>query len=353
MWPDQHGRYIARSQIPGNELRKGPDDITFVTHLSRDRALYLARLCSMWDGPISASILLKEGAEPLAVQDITALEGGSTCGGRLTLTAVQAGKWHYYQPNKMRNVALGEVRTTYAFVVDVDFVPSSDLRHRFLRSLSAGYWPMEHKVAIVVPAFDYNEKGLVSRSSVPREKKQLRDLFKQKLVDNFERQQYPSGHYPTDSDRWFDPVQTKPYEVSYGYGYEPYLITKRPFVAFDERFVGYGQNKVSRVFEMAIMRYRFFVHSDIFLFHKDLPGTHPKETARDRAAQANEAAGLRKDWTVGWSCWHNFLVDLEKHYGTVNMDYICKEPFWVSEYIYPRLHSERGLSCYVDDGIHT
>lgn len=51
------------------------------------------------------------------------------------------------------------------------------------------------------------------------------------------------GHKPTDYKQWFH--ATAPYPIHYQNGYEPYLlIDRRLMPLYDERFRGYGYDKV-------------------------------------------------------------------------------------------------------------
>lgn len=53
-----------------------------------------------------------------------------------------------------------------------------------------------------------------------------------------------AGHGPTNYKQWFN--ATAPYKISYAVGYEPYLlISRRLMPLYDERFRGYGFDKVS------------------------------------------------------------------------------------------------------------
>lgn len=60
---------------------------------------------------------------------------------------------------------------------------------------------------------------------------------------------FPAGHSPTNFDKWFDSEQG--YQVSYSDFYEPYVVAAKSRIPhYDERFRGYGMNKV-RVYREA------------------------------------------------------------------------------------------------------
>ncbi len=63
------------------------------------------------------------------------------------------------------------------------------------------------------------------------------------VVVPFASQVWPQGHRATDFDRWKG--ADEPYGIAYEEGFEPFVIMNRLLVpAFDERFEGYGRNKV-------------------------------------------------------------------------------------------------------------
>lgn len=54
-----------------------------------------------------------------------------------------------------------------------------------------------------------------------------------------------AGHKPTNYKQWFH--ATAPYPIQYTNGYEPYLlISRRLMPLYDERFRGYGYDKVCK-----------------------------------------------------------------------------------------------------------
>jgi hypothetical protein len=58
------------------------------------------------------------------------------------------------------------------------------------------------------------------------------------------------AHRPTDYKQWYR-TQQDMYRVEYDYMYEPYLLIHRNLpVRYDERFVGYGNDKTSYTFEL-------------------------------------------------------------------------------------------------------
>jgi hypothetical protein len=50
--------------------------------------------------------------------------------------------------------------------------------------------------------------------------------IRNRKVQAFQQKNYPSGHYATNTKRWLE--ADRPYEVRYRFGYEPFLLLKRP-----------------------------------------------------------------------------------------------------------------------------
>lgn len=56
------------------------------------------------------------------------------------------------------------------------------------------------------------------------------------------------------------------YTVDYVEGFEPYVVAEKSSVpAYDERFRGYGMNKISHLYEMAKKGFEFVVVPNVFV----------------------------------------------------------------------------------------
>jgi Glycosyl-transferase for dystroglycan len=78
------------------------------------------------------------------------------------------------------------------------------------------------------------------------------------------------GHNSSDYARYFQAAPGQVYRVlAYQHAYEPYVVFKREGPPWcDERFIGYGGNKASCLYEMYLSGIAFFVLSDDFLIHQ-------------------------------------------------------------------------------------
>lgn len=59
---------------------------------------------------------------------------------------------------------------------------------------------------------------------------------------------WPKGHAPTNYAKWR--TATTPYKVEWEPDFEPYVVIRRDCPEYDQRFVGFGWNKVSHVMEL-------------------------------------------------------------------------------------------------------
>lgn len=81
---------------------------------------------------------------------------------------------------------------------------------------------------------------------------------------------WEGGHNSSDYDRYFRAFPGDVYRVhEYQHAYEPYVIFKSEGPPWcDERFIGYGGNKASCLYEMFLAGISFYVLSDDFLIHQ-------------------------------------------------------------------------------------
>ena len=98
------------------------------------------------------------------------------------------------------------------------------------------------------------------------EKPALLDLVDKGLAQPFQSIKWPAGHAPTNFSRWR--TSSQPYSVEWAPNYEPYVVVKKENLpSFDERFVGFGWNKVSFIMQLDAKNYKFFVHPSAFVMH--------------------------------------------------------------------------------------
>ena len=194
-----------------------------------------------------------------------------------------------YPINALRNLALfaAPSQVSLVFLVDVDFVPSLDL-YGYLNEHKTSMLTrcLQDRLAWVVPAFEYNtdrhnehidkcaKVGDVDgggggggirqipfvghTDSLPSTQSALSEAVRNGRASGFHMAHFPQGHGATDFDRWFREIT--PYNISYQDHYEPYVVMHRQHVpAYDERFRGYGMNKVAHLFHCHSLGVQFAV----------------------------------------------------------------------------------------------
>ncbi|KAN0029252.1 hypothetical protein ACTFIV_011135 [Dictyostelium citrinum] len=118
------------------------------------------------------------------------------------------------------------------------------------------------KVAFVIPSFSSN----IPPKQHPNNKMDMIDLVKNNKIQPSNSNVCKKCHSPTNFDKWMDAVE--PYEVEYKWIFEPYLVFNRTQnIPFDERLKGYGFDKNSHAFSMAVEGFHFVVLPDSFIIH--------------------------------------------------------------------------------------
>ena len=150
-----------------------PFDLTVVTQTDAGRLAYVAECARRWDGPLAAAVYVDANgtasdglARVLSVAGLLGTSHGPgrgpwpahALGGHVTLVPVQprppkrnASAAAAYPINKLRNAAIGAVRTSHFLMLDADLWPSAELRS----ALAAVHRTLlgRKRVALVVPAF--------------------------------------------------------------------------------------------------------------------------------------------------------------------------------------------------------
>ena len=266
--------------------------VTLVTQCSMDRLPRLQeQVLALGNAPISAAIYVPYDAAPLcaatsnddqaervrqqqqeALADIRRLHSDlASKGSRRVSIAILFGNMpsdneydNMYPINNLRNLALRGATTELVFLVDVDFVPSPGLA-RLCAGQELSHYNSCHQLCkggavLVVPAFEVDSKI----RDLPKTPAEMMALCGQQRAEGFHVSSFPKGHTPTDFERWFE--SREPYNVEYEEMFEPYIICERETVPrYDERFRGYGMNKISHLHEVAATGVQFVVLPIVFV----------------------------------------------------------------------------------------
>lgn len=301
---------------------------TLVTQCSLDRLDRLVAQATHWPGTLAAAVLAFDGAsgEPIrigaarrrvraAVERIAATTRVGPV--RVALfdeerlgSADAAGLLRLYPINALRNAALDQATgTELVLSLDVDFLPSAGLHafidggHAALRRLC-----LEERRLLVLPAFEScgaecDAAGLAvggKRALVAAVASGAARVF---ASDGRCGSDFPQGHRATDTARWLR--SDGGYAAVHEEGYEPFVIAARRLAPlYDERFRGFGRNKILQLWEAArVGGFGFEVLPDHFVVHARHGPSFAQEAvlgARD-PAQGRGEGGARVEGASGAS----------------------------------------------------
>ncbi|XP_074660287.1 xylosyl- and glucuronyltransferase LARGE1-like isoform X2 [Tubulanus polymorphus] len=279
------------------------DDVTLVTQLSMDRLQMIESICEHWEGPISVALYMSDAE---AQQFLRYAQGS------LILMQRRNVGYHivykdglFYPVNYLRNVALKQVQTPYVFLLDVDFLPMFNMYNYVRKAVSMINIATEKK-ALVVPAFETQRYKL----DFPKSKAELISMLDMGTIVTFRYHVWPKGHAPTNFAKWR--TATMPYSVAWQPDFEPYVIVPKDVPLYDQRFVGFGWNKVSHIVELDAKGYEFVVLPNAFIIH--MPHAPSFDIAKYRASKLyKRCLKILKD---------EFQRDLSKKYGLKALKYL-------------------------------
>ena len=233
-------------------------ETTLVTQLSLDRLRTFHMLISQWDGPISISMY---GTDFDMWQFSQYVESYNILKNRKNMAIhIVYKQGNFYPVNYLRNIALNAVSTPYVFLDDGDFIPAKSL-FSYLKKATKSLLTGSQKRALVIPAFETTRYKL----SFPNDKAQLLKLIRLKMVSQFCVGCAHKTHAPTNYRTWFKAKY--PYKIQWAFHFEPYVVVRSDVVRYDQRFVGYGYNKVSQITELKAQGYEFVVIPQGFIIH--------------------------------------------------------------------------------------
>lgn len=270
--PRPHERLRTFSYFLDFEIDHDPGvDITIVVHLSMDRFRALDELASHWLGPMSVALYLNEMDISLfneLLQTTEYLSKRKNVGFHLVFRDFGSN----YPINRLRNIALNNAITPYVFMTDVDFLPTPNL-YAYLKSVIKKMNDDDGReslggLALVIPAFENNEY----KFEYPNGKGELIKQMDLGTISIFRDSIWPQGQAATDYERW--KVATKPYKIDWKPEYEPFIVTNVNVTRYDERFNGFGWNKVEHIMKLAALGYQFYVLPEAFLVHQFHPASY-------------------------------------------------------------------------------
>lgn len=309
---------------------KGVFDIsaTLVVQSTFDRLTLMKQTCQRWNGPINLVVYLTE--EESRTLWHTAIEEYSQSCTHLKLIPYIAKSDEerklQYPINALRNIGLDHVMTSHVLVVDIDLIPSQNLDQAVHSAINLaiearfdddGDRGVDPKDAIVVPVFerklgdaspcstlqDCQKLSAENDTFIPKSMEGLGKCIKEKQCIVFQSDVNGEGHFDTKSMEWLERNQTNSLttiECFHSQRYEPYVILpwcpleknarqrlalrspRSPY--YDERFYGYGKNKIQQISHLRERGYKFSsMPSTGFFVHHPHPESETKAVWNDRA----------------------------------------------------------------------
>uniref|UniRef100_A0A3Q2YED6 LARGE xylosyl- and glucuronyltransferase 2 n=1 Tax=Hippocampus comes TaxID=109280 RepID=A0A3Q2YED6_HIPCM len=282
------------------------NDVTLVAQLSMDRLQMLEAICKHWEGPISLALYMSDAEAQQFLRYAQAsevLKNRKNVGYHIVYKEGQ-----FYPVNLVRNVALKNANTPYVFLTDVDFLPMYGL-YDYLRKTVTQLDMANNKKALVVPAFE----TLRYRLSFPKSKAELLSMLDMGTLYTFRYHVWPKGHASTNYAKWR--TATTPYTVDWEADFEPYVVVKRHCPEYDQRFVGFGWNKVSHIIELDAQEYDLMVLPNAFMIHMPHAPSFDISKFRSSSSYRNCLKTIKEE----------FHQDLSRKYGSAALKYLTAQ----------------------------
>ncbi|GAM29085.1 hypothetical protein SAMD00019534_122610 [Acytostelium subglobosum LB1] len=275
-------------------------DTTITAQLDVSRFSRLIELCKQWDGPMSVVIYIKEQKD---IRDLnTLLEDRANMAALENVDIHLAHKRelneNLYPINELRNIAIELSKTEYIFTIDVDFVVSNGLNQHIKSHLQSTNYPVD--VFFVVPAFELDGYSMENTKIFPKDKRELVSLLKQDKARQILAASFEEAHKPTDINKWIRAEST--YEAIYSEHWEPFGVVHRSAIKYDERFAGYGWDKVSHIYYLHKLSFQFLVLPEAYTIHME----HATSTSWANRTTAD------KEWI--FSSWFESITEFNFKY---------------------------------------
>lgn len=275
------------------EVAGGNEQLTLAVPLTAGRVLRLEAMSRLYGGgPIIAAVAVTNEQELRIFRRIW--EGKVWLRKHVSVSFVR--RKQVDGPlaiNALRNIAVHAAQTEFVMMVDVDMTPAT-ASFKCFRDLNGSWlhWlvPKGSKRILAPPVFIGDVQH---RSAV--DKDELRNL----LVTRAGTSYCLNSQRSNKIKRWYG--EREVVETRFLTDYEPYGIVRRDeYPEYDERFSGYGFNKISWAYGAEVAGWRTFVLPESFLTHlnhvendwvQNIDVAHYLQTWRRFLAFAEERGG--------------------------------------------------------------
>jgi len=291
---------VMKYDEPCEPLKRKTDvEVTLISHTTMNRFWILRETCSRWGESNDFIIVVyytKEEYEQLKLESSLLLK---ECKGVQIKPFFDDREGDFsdsYPVNTLRNIGLSALTTSHYLMLDIDFLPSAYLHE--LIDTQKGKLFEDPKQTLIVPAFqrqgpddgtnvcDDGESCRAvlknNKDFIPHNFKGLEHCLRSKDCIVFQYDNNPQGHSSTNTAMWVRRVEDGVEELKCfdNNRYEPYLVVRhcKGFTPlYDERFYGYGKNKIEMIAHLRHMDYKFSIINKAFIVHFPHPESKAKE----------------------------------------------------------------------------
>eukprot|EP00871_Galdieria_phlegrea_P003819 jgi/Galph1/4438/GphlegSOOS_G3103.1 len=276
-------------------IKPEKNSLTLAIPLSMERLATLQQFHIFYPhGPIVVAIGIRNHQEKNELIDYL-FHASYSLQKNVNFILVDISQWKNAFPiNRLRNVALKHIQTEYVCVLDVDTFPSSCMFSVFPQLIERDplLLPIDHPRCLVLTNWLIDRR---KEPQLPRFHEQIKAKYNHTVVPYCKASQSAISF-----QRWLHEKQ--PFFVSFQPNFEPYCIMRtNTFIPFDERFTGYGFNKVAWTIDASIQGVEFLVDNRFFLFHQDHSSYQDEETSTS--------------YLLNWIIFYAFVI--ERLYETV------------------------------------
>lgn len=241
-----------------SDVRPLQKQLTLAVPLTADRVLRLEALSRLYGGgPIVAAVIVRNEEEATAFRSIWRRK--KWLRSHVDVMFVRRGDGPI-PINTIRNMAVRLAKTDFVVMLDVDMTPATkafdcfrDPAGKFLEKLLP---PREKRIA-TLPVFitDVHHRSA-------RDKDELVNMLRQRKGTAY----CLNSQKANKIKRWY--MSSEASETKFLTDYEPYGIVRRDLhPMYDERFSGYGFNKIAWAVEAEAAGWKMFVLPDHFVTH--------------------------------------------------------------------------------------
>lgn len=245
-----------------SEIRPMKKQLTIAVPLTANRVLRLEALSKLYGGgPIAAAVAVRNAVEAGVFADIWKRKAWLRKHIDVSFVRAYGKKESSLFLNAVRNAAIRTTATEFVIMLDVDMTPGHDIFDCF-RDINGTYLsnllsPDGHRLAAVLPVF-------VSDTHIrsPKNKQEVLSQTGQRIGTSY----CINSQRGSKGRRWYG--QDIVMQTKFLPDYEPYAIVRRDkYPRYDERFSGYGFNKIAWAAGAESAGWKLVVIDDRYVTH--------------------------------------------------------------------------------------